>query len=131
MYGDFSGVDEELSDDVATLVFAAFLGFPAVEVEAVRLVDANESVPCFNFVPPEDLVGAMAISTRPVIVRSLQGCRRIQTNVLPFLGITTLDRPVALTCVLQDRQLPCPNYFSLLHLFNNNARYLYTARQLG
>ena len=48
------------------MVFAAFLGFPAVEVEAVRFVDAKESVPCFkedDFVPPEDLVGAMAIST--------------------------------------------------------------------
>jgi len=58
MYGDFSGVDEELPDDVVTLVFAVFFGFPAVEVEAVRLVDANESVPCFkedDFVPPEDL----------------------------------------------------------------------------
>jgi hypothetical protein len=51
-----SCVDELLSDDGETVIVVAFLGFPVVDVDAVRLADAKESVPCFS----EDLVGAMA-----------------------------------------------------------------------
>ena len=55
-----SCVDELLSDDGETVVVVAFLGFPLVDVDAVRLADAKESVPCFR----EDLVGAMARRVR-------------------------------------------------------------------
>lgn len=66
-YSD-SGADEAVSDEEETIVFVAFLGFPAVEVDAVRLADANESVDCFS---ADDFVlfaGAITSSTRLLVI---------------------------------------------------------------